>query len=113
MKDSDRVVGTCTLFHMDRTHRRGEIGYALGEAAWGRGYMHEALSALLEYAFLQLGLHRLEADIDPRNHASIRAVERLGFVREGYLRERWQVGGEITDSLFLGLLRPDWDARRP
>ena len=52
----------------------------------------------------------IEADVDPRNSASIRTVERLGFEREGYLRERWQVNGEIQDALFFGLLRPDWEA---
>ena len=60
------------------------------------------------YAFEVLDLHRIEADVDPRNAASIRTLERLGFQREGYLRERWQVNGEIQDALFYGLLRPDW-----
>jgi RimJ/RimL family protein N-acetyltransferase len=48
--------------------------------------------------------------VDPRNAASIRTLERLGFQREGYLRERWQVNGETQDALFYGLLRPDWEA---
>jgi len=72
--------------------------------------MSEALQALLAYAFEGLALHRIEADVDPRNSASIRTVERLGFQREGYLRERWQVNGEIQDTVFYGLLRPDWEA---
>ena len=71
--------------------------------------MQEALKALLAYAFDELAMRRIEADVDPRNMASIRTVERLGFQREGYLRERWQVNGEIQDTLFYGLLRPDWE----
>jgi ribosomal-protein-alanine N-acetyltransferase len=59
-----------------------------------------------------MDLRRLEADTDPRNAPSIRALERLGFVREGLLRERWVVAGEVSDSALLGLLRRDWDARR-
>lgn len=55
-------------------------------------------------------LNRIEADIDPRNAASARVPERLGFVREGLLRERWIVGDEVTDSALYGLLRSD---RRP
>lgn len=107
----ERVVGTCTLFHIDPRNRRAEIGYALARDYWGQGLMGEALSALIGYAFGSLGLARLEADVDPRNIASIRIVERLGFVREGLLRERWHVAGEAQDSVILGLLRRDWEAR--
>lgn len=104
-----RLIGSVTLFHMDLTHRRSEIGYALGRAYWGNGYMQETLTAVINYAFDALNLHRIEADVDPRNHASVRTLERLGFLREGYLRERWQVSGEIQDAFFFGLLRPDWE----
>jgi RimJ/RimL family protein N-acetyltransferase len=105
------VIGTCTLFHPDPNNRRAELGYALGREHWGKGYMREALTALLGYAFGELNLHRLEADVDPRNASSIKTLERLGFLREGYLRERWLVGGGIQDSLFYGLLRSEWQAR--
>ncbi|HEV7904322.1 MAG TPA: GNAT family N-acetyltransferase [Pyrinomonadaceae bacterium] len=107
----DRVIGTCTLFHPDPDNRRAELGYALGREHWGNGYMREALTSLLDYAFGELNLHRLEADVDPRNASSIRTLERLGFRQEGYLRERWLVGGGIQDSLFYGLLRSEWQAR--
>ena len=105
------LIGSITLFNLDFIHRRAEIGYALGRDYWRQGYMREALTAVIAYAFGELGFHRIEADVDPRNDASIRTVERLGFKREGYLRERWQVGGEIQDALFFGLLRPDWEAK--
>ena len=105
----DRLMGSVSIFHTDFTHRRAEIGYALGRAYWGKGYMQETLKAILNYAFTVLHLHRIEADVDPRNDASVRTLERLGFQREGYLRERWQVNGEIQDAFFYGLLRPDWD----
>jgi ribosomal-protein-alanine N-acetyltransferase len=102
------LIGSVTLFNLDFNHRRAEIGYALGREHWGQGYMNEALQALLAYAFETLDLHRIEADIDPRNIASIKTVERLGFKREGYLRERWQTNGEIQDAFFYGLLRREW-----
>ena len=102
------LIGTVTLYNLSFDNRRAEMGYALGRAHWGNGYMHEALQGLLGYAFGVLDLHRIEADVDPRNGASIRTLERLGFQREGYLRERWQVDGEIQDALFYGLLRRDW-----
>jgi RimJ/RimL family protein N-acetyltransferase len=108
-RTDDAIIGTVTLYNISLDHRRAEMGYALGRANWGQGYMQEALEALLEFSFGVLGLHRIEADVDPRNAASIRSLERLGFQREGYLRERWQVNGEIQDALFYGLLRPDWE----
>ena len=104
----NRLIGTTTLYNLDFTNRRAELGYALGRLHWGQGYMHEALQALLSYAFETLDLRRLEADVDPRNELSIKSLERLGFQREGFLRERWEVGGEIQDALFYGLLRADW-----
>jgi RimJ/RimL family protein N-acetyltransferase len=107
----DRVIGTCTLFNLDARNRRAEIGYALASDCWGRGLMSEALGALVAHAFGPLDLTRLEADVDPRNAPSIRIVEKLGFVREGLLRERWRVGGEVQDSLLLGLLRREWESR--
>ena len=109
---SGRFIGNCTLFALHHQNRRGEIGYALQRQHWGRGYMQEALGALLAYAFIEHNLHRLEADIDPRNTGSARCLERLGFVCEGRLRERWIVGGEVGDSLLLGLLRREWEALR-
>ena len=108
LRTNDRLIGSVTIFHPDFTHRRAEIGYALGRAHWRQGYMHEALAAVLNYAFTDLNLHRIEADVDPRNAASVRALERFGFQREGYLRERWHVNGEIQDALFYGLLKRDW-----
>jgi RimJ/RimL family protein N-acetyltransferase len=70
--------------------------------------MSEALRLLVDFAFGSLGLHRLEADVDPRNGPSLRLLERLGFRREGLLRERYHAQGEIQDSVILGLLAPEW-----
>jgi RimJ/RimL family protein N-acetyltransferase len=104
------TVGECTLFHLDAQCRRAEIGYSLASAAWGQGIAQEALRELLRYGFDEMGLHRVEADIDPRNEASARCLERLGFVREGLLRERWIVEGEVSDSALYGLLQREWAA---
>jgi RimJ/RimL family protein N-acetyltransferase len=104
----DTLIGMATLFSLSPQNRRAEMGYALTRSAWGQGYMHEALTALVAYAFGPLDLIRIEADIDPRNTASQRALERLGFIQEGLLRDRWIVNGEISDTGFYGLLRRDW-----
>lgn len=112
LNETGRQIGNCGLFALHEQNRRAEIGYALRSDHWGHGYMNEALGALLEYAFVELDLNRLEADIDPRNDASTGCLERLGFVREGLLRERWLVGGEVCDSVLYGLLRREWEGRR-
>jgi RimJ/RimL family protein N-acetyltransferase len=106
-----RLIGACSLFNISEQCRRAEIGYAFAYDVWGNGYAQESLRALLEYAFTECGLHRLEADIDPRNTASGRLLERLGFAREGILRERWIVGDEVSDSALYGLLAREWRER--
>jgi [ribosomal protein S5]-alanine N-acetyltransferase len=108
LRDSGKVIGTATLFNLSLENGRAELGYAMAHAYWGKGYMNEALKALVSHAFEVLKLRRLEADVDPRNAASIRSLERLGFQREGFLRERWHVNGEIQDALFYGLLRREF-----
>src|SRR5690606_21454494 len=105
--DSDRLFGSTTLFAINREQGRAEIGYALRASHWGRGYAQEALRMVLGHAFDTLGLRRIEADIDPRNAESCKLVERMGFVREGLLRDRWCVACEISDSAIYGLLASD------
>ena len=109
---TNQVIGTCTLASLSSEHRRAEVGFALARAAWGRGYIAEALPALLAFAFDTLGLHRIEADVDPRNERSLHVLEREGFRREGLLRERYHVSGELQDAVLLGLLRHEWSVRR-
>ena len=105
---TDTVVGTCTLTRFSAIHRRSEIGFALRRIQWGKGLGSEAVGALIEFAFDTVSLHRIEADVDPRNDRSLRLLERFGFRREGLLRERYYVDGERQDTLMLGLLRSDW-----
>jgi ribosomal-protein-alanine N-acetyltransferase len=109
--EDDTLIGTCLLFRINQQCRRAEIGYELLADAWGRGYMHEALLALVRLGFSELSLNRIEADIDPRNVDSARSLERLGFTKEGHLRQRWIVNGEVSDSAFYGLLLSDWQVQ--
>lgn len=102
--DEARIIGTLALFNLSPANRRAEIGYALARAYWGQGFMHEALTCFVDWLFDTLSLHRLEADIDPANRASARSLLRLGFQREGLLRERWIVDGQTSDTELYGLL---------
>jgi RimJ/RimL family protein N-acetyltransferase len=112
LRENNKIIGTVTLFNLNLSNGRAEIGYAMGSAYWGKGYMNEALTALIVHAFDVVKLRRLEADVDPRNTPSVRTLERLGFQREGFLRERWHVEGELQDAFFYGLLKHEWDLRK-
>lgn len=111
LADSDQLIGICNLRGFFAQNRRCELGYALGRAHWGCGYAREALQSLLGHAFATLDMNRIEADIDPRNTASQRLLEGLGFRFEGLMPERWIVNGVKADTAFYGLLRTYWDAR--
>ena len=108
LRGSAQVIGTGTLYELDATHRRAGIGFALRRSVWGEGLATETIDTLLRFAFERLDLHRIEADVDPDNQRSLRALERQGFRREGHLRERWHHLGEWRDTVFLGLLRREW-----
>lgn len=110
-KEDRAVLGSCALFHLDKQCRHAEIGYNLNSAYWGKGYMHEALLELVNLGFKELNLNRIEADIHPDNTSSAKSLDRLGFIKEGHLRERWIIGDEISDSVIYGLLLSDWKAR--
>jgi ribosomal-protein-alanine N-acetyltransferase len=103
-----QLLGKCALFNFVAQSKRADVGYGIACDSWGHGVMQEALRALLGFGFSELGLNRVEADIDPRNLRSAKLLERLGFKQEGYLRERWIVGEEVSDSAVFGLLRRDF-----
>lgn len=101
-------LGWCTVSSWNPDFRSASLGYCLAESAWGQGYATEAARALLEWAFASLDLNRVQAEADTRNAASARVLEKLGFVREGTLREDCIVDGDVSDSWVYGLLRRDW-----
>ncbi len=101
-------LGWCTLTSWNPDFRSATLGYVYGEVAWGQGYATEAADALLDWAFDTLDLNRVQAETDTRNLASARVLEKLGFVREGTLREDCVVNGDVSDSWVYGLLRREW-----
>ena len=108
---TDAVIGTCTLTHLSVTHERAEIGFALRQTRWRQGLGSEAVSAAIDFAFREMGLHRIEADVDPRNERSLRLLDRLGFRREGHLRERYYMNGERQDAVMMAVLNEEWKSR--
>jgi ribosomal-protein-alanine N-acetyltransferase len=104
LPESDRLIGKITLFRFSAQNHRAETGYVLDRRHWGQGFMSEAMKCVLDFARSELALHRIEADCDPDNQASLALLEKFGFKREGLFRDRWFVAGEWRDSVMLGLL---------
>lgn len=109
-KPDGRPVGTCGYHKWQKRHHLAEIGYDLERASWGLGYMTEALRAALQFGFETLDLNRVEALVYPENEASIRLLERLGFQKEGLLRQSICQGGVYYDHWLLSLLKAEWSA---
>lgn len=101
-EDGGETLGRISLF----MPREGvaEVGVILRTAAQGRGLTGEALRFVVDYGFGALGLHRIFADIDPDNIASLRLFERNGFIREGVLRGNWKTHIGIRDTVILARL---------
>jgi len=111
---ADKVfIGWCSLARWDPVYRTAKLGYCLDETAWGKGFATEAAEAVLQWAFDALDLNRVQAETDTRNTASSRVLEKLGFVREGTLRDDCIVDGEVSDSWVYGLLRREWNYTAP
>ena len=109
VKGTDKVIGS-----VDFNHRRAddvlELGYTLHPDYWGRGYVPEAALALINLAFKDLGLHKIELTCFGYNVQSQRVAEKLGFTLEARIRDRKDVQGNRCDSLIYGLLRSEWEA---
>ena len=105
LKESNEFIGTCSYETIDNEKHSGEIGYDLLKEYWGHGFMTEALRAVIDYGFGQLGLDRIEANTAPSNTASRSLLERLGFFEEGLFRESSSFSGEFGDDIHYSLLR--------
>lgn len=103
-KESGAVVGTMGFYRMKRQHYRTEVGYMLLPVFYGKGYASEALQRLVDFGLNDLGFHSLEAVIYPENKGSIRVVEKCGFVREAYFKEKEYHNGTFVDKAIYSKL---------
>lgn len=101
------IVGTARIEVRDRTHRHGDLGYALDSDYQGRGYMSEAVRRLIALGFDDLELHRIWAGCDVNNTPSRRLMERVGMTREGLLREDKFLRGVWRSSYLYSILASD------
>lgn len=89
----------------------GDIGYWIDQARAGQGYMPEAVVVVLGFAFQELGLHRVEIDIIPRNHRSRRVVEKLNLRQEGMAERLVEINGRWEDHLRFAMTAEEWAER--
>lgn len=102
-----KIIGDCTfsqVFHGPL--QAAVLGYKMDEKFAGKGYMLEALNALLQFMFSGVGLHRVEANVRPQNARSYHLLRRLGFVLEGFSKSYLELDGRWEDHLRLALLNP-------
>lgn len=102
-----RPLGWMTLSIRSWEHQIGEIGYSISEAYHGQGYGYEALQLMLQKAFYEAHLYRIEAKCSVENPASYRLLEKVGFKREGVLREYFNIRGRRFDHYLYSILRSE------
>ena len=107
-KGSNELIGTLGYYDWNKTARRAEIGYDLDPAHLGRGIMTEALGTVLKFGFEQMRLNRIQAIIDSENTRSLKLVRKLGFKKEGFLRQRSHFKGQFRDDVCFSLLKNEW-----
>lgn len=108
LKSSGKLIGTCGFTSIETAHARGEIGYVLNEAYWNKGYVTEAVERVLEYAFRDLELNRIEARVMEGNAASISLLNKCGMAFEGTFKEELFVKGEFRNVMHFAICRKDY-----
>lgn len=108
LKSTNELIGDCALKVGKEDARQGEIGFTLSRKHQGKGFASEAVSALLDYAFTKLGLHRIIAITDCENQPSIVLLERLGMRREGHFLQSIWNKGEWRDEYQYAILKDEW-----
>ena len=105
LNDPSTVIGTICFWNIKKEHYRSEIGYVLHPRHWGKGIMKEAINSVVEFGFSVLGLHSVEAQLNPENIASSYLLERTGFIKEGHLKEDYYFNGKFSDTAIYSRLK--------
>ena len=111
LKADEKLIGDIGFYDYEKKHRKTEVGYKLASAHWKKGYMSEALEAVLEYIYKETDVNRVQALVDPRNPPSYLLLEKYGFQQEGTLRDYEFEKGDYVDLVILSILRREWDSQ--
>jgi ribosomal-protein-alanine N-acetyltransferase len=104
LRNNPKFIGSIGFWRIEKENHRAEIGYLLNPAYQGQGIMQEALDVVLKFGFEIMGLHSVEAKVDPLNSASIKLLERNNFVREGYFKACYRFNDRFLDTIIYSLL---------
>ncbi|MHA1519282.1 MAG: GNAT family N-acetyltransferase [Promethearchaeota archaeon] len=104
----EQIVGQISIYNIAYLHFRGEIGIWIGRNHWGKGYGKDALKTVIEYAFSQLHLNRLQAHMFVENSTSISLFESVGFQNEGIIREFVRKKEKFRDVYSYSLLKDEY-----
>jgi ribosomal-protein-alanine N-acetyltransferase len=104
LKDDQKLIGTIGFWKIMKEHYRAEIGFLLNIGYQRKGIMQEALSTVINFGFETMKLHSIEANVNPANVASIKLLERKGFIREAYFKENFYFEGKFLDSAIYSLI---------
>lgn len=107
-RDDNKLIGSCGFNYWNRDHSRTEISYDLSRKYWGKGIMTRVAKSVLGFAFTRMELHRVEATVTPSNYASLKVLRKLGFKKEGILREQKLLHGKFHDAVILSLLQREY-----
>jgi ribosomal-protein-alanine N-acetyltransferase len=107
-KEDDQIIGSCGFFNWSKKDQRAEIGYELDIDHWNKGVMTEVVSTVIKFGFEQLKFNRIEAHFHPDNVASERVLSKVGFKKEGLLREYSLEKGQYRDAVICSILRREF-----
>jgi len=102
------VVGSVAIKNISHMMQYAEIAYGIAESHQGRGIATSAVAELIRKAFTESTLRKLMAYVHDQNHASCRVLDKLGFQREGFLREHYVINGRVENEILFGLLKHEW-----
>ncbi|MDO9538311.1 MAG: GNAT family protein [Thermoplasmata archaeon] len=112
LKDTGQPIGTIGLYGVKMEDFRAVMGFDLLKEFWGNGYMIEAGQAILNYGFQELKLNRIQASADADNVRSLVTIERMGFKKEGVMRQKDFYKGAFHDDVVYSILKEEWMANR-
>ncbi len=111
LTDGGKMIGTCGFTSFDFEHGRVEVGYVINPDFWGKGVATEAVSAVIEFAFKELGANRVEVHFIEGNNASLRVAEKCGMTFEGYLKQYMLIKGEYKNIGFAAVTKDRFEIK--
>jgi len=108
LKSSNEFIGGAGYWRLIKEHYRAEIGYQLLPKYWRKGLSIEALKAIIQFGFKEMGLHSIEGNVNPKNIPSMKLLEKLGFEQEAYFKENFYFNGKFLDSIIFSLIVSNW-----